>query len=209
MDFKALKNGLITGLFFQLALGPVFFFIVNLTLQKTIYDGFAGALAATIADFTYITLALLGIGKLLEKKKTRKLFGILSSIILVIFGLIIINSVLGKGITTNLEIGSSNVLSSFLSVLILTLSSPITIVFYTSIFTARAIEYNYKKKQLYTFGFAVGLTTLIFMSLTVIIFSIFQGAIPRVVIQILNLMVGVLLIGYGVVRMVKILTKRK
>ena len=207
MDFKALKNGLITGLVFQLGLGPVFFFIVNLTLQRTIYDGLAGALAATIADFFYITLALFGVGKLLEKSKTRKLFGIISSIILVLFGLIMINSVLGKEITTTMEIGSSNVLSSFLSVLILTLSSPLTIVFYSSVFTARAIEYKYKEKQLYTFGLAVGSMTLIFMGLTVIIFSIFQGVIPIWIIQTLNVMVGVLLIGYGTIRMVKIIRK--
>ncbi len=67
MDFKALKNGLFTGLFFQLAIGPVFFFIANLTLQRSIYDGFAAVLAVTLVDYFYITLALFGIGKLLEE----------------------------------------------------------------------------------------------------------------------------------------------
>jgi len=32
---KELKNGLLTGLTLQLAIGPVFFFIINLTLQKS------------------------------------------------------------------------------------------------------------------------------------------------------------------------------
>ena len=31
---KIFQNGLLTGLFLQLAIGPVFFFIINLTLQK-------------------------------------------------------------------------------------------------------------------------------------------------------------------------------
>jgi len=34
---KIFYNGLLTGLALQLAVGPVFFYIVNLTLQKTTF----------------------------------------------------------------------------------------------------------------------------------------------------------------------------
>jgi hypothetical protein len=33
------KNGVSTGLILQFAIGPVFFFIANLTIQGTILDG--------------------------------------------------------------------------------------------------------------------------------------------------------------------------
>ena len=69
---KIFKNGLMTGLVLQLAIGPVFFFIVNLTLQRTIFDGLAGALAVTLGDYFYITLSILGIGKLLERQQIKK-----------------------------------------------------------------------------------------------------------------------------------------
>ena len=46
---KVFKNGLLTGLVLQMAIGPVFFFIVNLTLQKTIFDGFSGVIGVTLA----------------------------------------------------------------------------------------------------------------------------------------------------------------
>ena len=55
-NLKLFKNGLVTGLFLQLAIGPVFFFIVNLSLQKTIWDGLTAVLAVTIVDYTAITL---------------------------------------------------------------------------------------------------------------------------------------------------------
>lgn len=79
---KEFKNGLLIGLTLQLAIGPVFFFIVNLALQKTIFDGFAGVLAVTSVDYLYITLAVLGIGSLLKNKKFKKVFGIISSVVL-------------------------------------------------------------------------------------------------------------------------------
>ena len=61
---KEFKNGLLTGLTLQLAIGPVFLFIANLTLQKSTLDGLAGVVAVTIVDYLYITLSILGIGRL-------------------------------------------------------------------------------------------------------------------------------------------------
>lgn len=203
---EILKNGLFTGLLLQLAIGPVFFFIINLALQKTLLDGLMGALAVTIVDYIYITLSTFGIGKLLENEKIKKIFGIVSSIVLIIFGIIIIKGAINSGISEAV-ISTTNLFSSFSSVFLLTISSPITIVFFTSLFSAKAVEYNYTKKELYLFGLGTGLATLIFMGSSVLIFSLLKGTIPTIVIQILNMIVGALIIGYGTIRLVKLLKK--
>src|SRR3990167_10798707 len=99
---KIFRNGLATGLVLQLAVGPVFFFITNLTLQGTIFNGLAGVFAVTIVDYFYITLAILGIGKLLENKKVKRIFGIISSVVLAIFGVIIIKEIADVGTSTQI-----------------------------------------------------------------------------------------------------------
>ena len=205
---KAFRNGLTTGLILQLAVGPVFFFIMSLVLSISFLNGIAGVIAVTLVDYFYITLAIFGIGKLLENKKVKKIFGAISSIVLAIFGIIIIKSV-GAGIGTSSTVISSSLFSSFASVFILTISSPMTIVFFTSLFTTKALEYNYTKKELIIFGLGTGLATFLFMGLAAIIFSLIKGSIPTVLVQILNFMVGGLLIGYGVVRLVKIFRTNK
>lgn len=201
---KAIKNGLLTGLILQLAVGPVFFFITNLALQRSFFDGLAGVLAVTFVDYLYILLAIFGIGKMLENQKIKKPFGIIGSMVLMVFGLIIIKNILGD-ISFNTAISSANLLSSFASVFILTISSPMTIVFFTSLFTAKAVEYNYKKNELLFFGFGTGLATLLFMGSSVIVFSLLKNSIPIELIQLLNIVVGILLIGYGALRTVKVL----
>jgi threonine/homoserine/homoserine lactone efflux protein len=113
---KVFKNGIITGLILQLAIGPVFFFIANLSLQKTIYDGFAGVIAVTLVDYLYIALAIFGVGELLEKKKIKKAFGVISSIVLIIFGIIIIKSITDTSISTAVDTNTTDILSSFTSV---------------------------------------------------------------------------------------------
>ena len=202
---KIFRNGLATGLILQLAIGPVFFFIINLALQKTIFDGLIGALAVTIVYYFYITLSIIGIGKLLENGKIKIMFGVISSIVLVIFGFTIIKGVISERILISTITNSTSLFSSFSSVFLLTITNPMTIVFFTSIFTAKALEYNYTKKELFIFGFGTGLATLLFMGTSVILSSLIKENIPILLIQILNLTVGCLLIGYGGIRFEKLL----
>jgi arginine exporter protein ArgO len=201
-------NGLLTGLTLQLAIGPVFFFIVNLALQKTINDGFAGVLAVTLVDYLYISLSIFGIGKLLERKKVKNIFGIISSFVLIIFGFLLLKGAMYASSSHAIFSTSSTIFTSFTSVFFLTISSPMTIVFFTSLFTAKAVEYNYSKHELLFFGIGTGFATFMFMGVSVIIFSLIKGSIPMLLIQILNGIVGCLLIGYGGMRLWKN-TKKK
>ncbi len=205
---RVFANGLLTGLILQTAIGPVFFFIINLALQRSIYDGLVAVAAVTLVDVLYISLAILGIGKLLEKKNIKKAFGIISSVVLVIFGLIIVKGVSGANISTTSVIQSSSLLASFSATFLLTISSPMTIIWYTSLFTAKAIEYNYTKRELLIFGLSVGLATLLFMGTSVIVFSLVKKTVPTSLIQILNTTVGSLLILYGVMRFAKVLKNK-
>ena len=200
---KIFKNGIITGLVLQLAIGPVFFFVINLTLQRSIWDGLLGTVALTLVDCFYIVLAILGVGKLLENKKSKKVFGIISSLALIIFGFIIIKTLVSSGMQSAVTSSSASLFSSFSSVFLLTLSSPMGIVYNTSVFAAKALEYNYTKKELFIFGFGVAMAALLFMGSSVLVFSLIKEAVPVLLIQILNMLVGGLLVGYGGVRLWK------
>lgn len=203
---KIFKNGLITGLILQLAIGPVFFFIANLTLQKTLLDGFAGTIAVTLVDYLYIILTIFGVEKLIEKNK--KIFGVISSSVLIILGIITIKGITGINISSAaVNTNTSSVFSSFISVFFLTIFNPITIIFWTSLFTAKAAECNYSKRELLIFGLSAGLATPIFIGTSVILLSLIKTAVPLLLIQILNLIVGFLLILYGGIRLKTTLKK--
>lgn len=201
---KPLKNGLATGLLLQLAIGPVFFFIINLVLNGSFYNGLAGVVAVTLVDCFYILLAILGVAKLLENKKIKNIFGVVSSVVLIVFGGLMIAGSLGEANAAVTEITVINPLASFGAVFLLTISSPLTIVFFTSIFAAKALEYNYTKNQLYWFGLGTGLATFLFMGLAVVLFTLIKTAVPLEIIQFLNMLVGIVLIVYGGVRLGKV-----
>lgn len=203
---RIVKNGLLTGLVLQLAVGPVFFFIVNLTLQRSVFDGLVAVLAVTLVDYLYIALALLGVGKVLEKKKLKKIVGFFSSFVLILFGVFMIKGLSGVAMLDSEEAVPtvSNVLNSFSAAFFLTLSNPMTIIFFSGLFVAKAVEYNYEKRELFIFGFATGSATCIFLGSAVLLVGFIGNSIPLIVVQLLNGFVGVLLIGYGIIRFVKV-----
>jgi len=163
---------------------------------------FFGVLAVTLVDYIYILLSILGIGKLLEKEKIKRIFGIISSLVLLIFGIMLINKALMP--SNKIILGNEwTIAKAFISCFLLTISSPLTIVFWSSIFASKAIEKNYSKNELTVFGIGAGLATILFLSIVMYIISMIKKTIPVQAITILNILVGAVIIAYGIIRFVK------
>jgi threonine/homoserine/homoserine lactone efflux protein len=203
---KEFTSGFFTGLTLQLAIGPVFLFIANLALQTSVAAGFAGVLAVTLVDFMYIGLAVFGIGRFLDDKILKKGLGFAGSFVLILLGILIIRSAVVSGIGDFAMASGPDLLTSFMSVFLLTLFNPLTIVFFTGIFTVKTVEKNYTKNQLGWFGLGAGVATFVFMGAVVIVFSSVRGFVPLIAMQILNGAVGLVLGGYGIRGLSRLLT---
>jgi threonine/homoserine/homoserine lactone efflux protein len=201
-------SGFLTGLILQAAVGPVFFYILNLSIQRTLPDGLYAVLGVTIADYIYIILAILGVGKLLENRKAKIISGIAGSLVLIIFGIVMIVSADGNSQDAYSSLaGEPDYFASLLSAFLLTISSPLTIVFWSGIFISRAVEKNFSRRELLVFGFSAGFATVIFLGIAVVLFSGIKSAIPSVFVYYLNIAVGLLLIIYAVKRFAGVIRK--
>lgn len=203
---RILVHGLATGMILQIAIGPVFFFITNLALQKTLYDGLIAVAGVTFADYIFIMLAIFGVGKLLERKNVKRLLALVSSVVLALFGIWMITQ-LPAGVPVSGDgHGAAGTLSaSFIQAFILTISSPLAIIFWTGLFTVKAMERNYARKEVLIFGLAAGFSTVLFLSTAVLIMTGLKASIPLSLIKILNLGVGMLLVAYGCLRFINTL----
>ncbi|MDD9303376.1 MAG: LysE family transporter [Desulfobacter sp.] len=199
---KPLIDGMLTGLLLQLALGPVFFYILGITMDSNYMNSLSAIFAVTLADYIFIVLSLIGIGPFFQSEKVKIWVGMTGAIVLILFGSLIFYKgfMVFSGPKPLME---WTLVNSFTSCFALTISSPLTIVFWGSIFSAKAIEKRYKQKQLVIFGLGTGASTFIFLSLTMMILSFLKSEIPHVAVQILNCSVGLALIFYGTQRMLK------
>lgn len=189
----------------QLAIGPIFIYIINTAMQYGFAGGIAATAGATAADYLFIALAVVGAGKILERKKIKSTFTVISSLVLIAFGvMMIVKGICFEQYSSGAGMPEGTAVRSIISTFVLTMSSPLSIVFWTGVFTAKTIEYSLEKKELVIFGFAAGLATFVFIGICVLVLSFVQMMIPLAAIRILNILVGAALIGYGFQRLYKI-----
>lgn len=202
MSGKRYLEGLKFGMLLQLAVGPMCLMVFNTAKDAGFWVAFSLVLSITLVDAVYIVLAALGASRLLEKPAVKKVFRYIGGGVLVLFGL---NTLLGAfGISLlpggGLQVDSASV---FLQGLLLTLSNPITIVFWGSVLTGKIIEDDLKRGELIVFSLGLVSATLFFLSAVAGLGTVLSSFLPEAVSRGLNVLVGALIIFFGVRMMVK------
>ena len=199
---KKYFEGLKFGLLLQFAVGPRCLMVFN-TAQNT---GFLVAMSLVIAialvDAFYILLASLGASKLLGNEKIEKIVKVLGSFVLMIFGLNIILNVFNINIIPGLNL-NPNSSSAFIQGIVLTLSNPITIVFWGSVLTTKIVEEKFNKKELFIFSIGLVSATLLFLTIVATLGMVLSNFIPDIISKILNVIVGLIIITFGIKLVVK------
>lgn len=195
-------DGLKFGMLLQLAVGPMCLMVFNTAKNVGFLVALTLVLAIALVDAFYIILASLGVSKILDKPKIKKAFKIIGSPVLIIFGANIILNVFNINIIPglNLKPTSSNI---FIQGLILTLSNPITIVFWGSVLTKKIIEDKLNKKELAVFSTGLVSSTLIFLTFVAVLGTMLSSFMSENISRIMNIIVGILIIFFGIKMLLK------
>jgi threonine/homoserine/homoserine lactone efflux protein len=202
MIFKGFKFGMLL----QFAIGPVCIFVFQVASLRGFYIAETAVSGVSLIDGIFIGIATLGIGSVIDKKNVKIGLRIFGAIILFVFGLSIILNQFNIIFLPSLNIHNiSKGNNAFSRAMLITFSNPLTIIFWTGVFSAKLTEKNMDKNQIYLFGFGALLSTVVFLSLIDVVGSFVKTFLSYSVIQILNLMVGVLFIYFSV----RMLIRRK
>lgn len=195
MIFKGFKFGMLL----QLAVGPVCVFIFQMASLRGFLAAAEGVVGVSIVDGLYILAAILGIASIIERKNTKIVLKIFGTVVLFIFGISTVLSVFNIVFLPSLSpqnISNSN--SMLFRAILLTVSNPLTIVFWAGVFSTKIDEENMERKDIYAFGLGALLSTVLFLTLIALIGSFTKTFFPNYIIQILNLMVGFLLMYFSI-----------
>ena len=199
---KKYFEGLRFGLLLQFAVGPMCLMVFNTAQNAGFLVVLSLVIAIALVDAFYILLASLGASKLLGNERVEKIVKILGAIVLMIFGLNIILNVFNINIIPGLNL-KPNSSSAFIQGIILTLSNPITIVFWGSVLTTKIIEEKFNKKELTIFSVGLVSATLMFLTTIAVLGMILSNFIPDIISKILNVLVGLVIMGFGIKLVVK------
>lgn len=199
MLFKGFKFGMLL----QFAIGPVSIFIFQMASLKGFYIAESGVLGVALIDGVFIIAAILGIAAIIDRKNTRMCLKIFGAVTLFVFGLSTILSQFNINFIPSLSIhniSSNNVVTHSI---ILTASNPLTIIFWAGVFGAKVSEESMKRKDIYLFGFGALLSTIFFLTIIALIGSFAKAFFSIGAIQVLNTIVGFLLIYFSVKMILK------
>ncbi len=187
------------GLLLQAAIGPVFLLVMNTAMQSGRGAALAVALAATLVDALFVSLAILGLGKLLENPDAQRVLKGFGTVVLAYFGLGMLLGSFGIHIIP----GFGNLLqqvavtNAFLYGLVLTASSPLTILFWTGVFATRLSGGQHSRRDMVLFGAGAVTTTFVCLGLVAVVGGLLAPVMSQEVTRWLNVLVGGLLIGFA------------
>ena len=194
-----LIKGFRFGMLLQFAIGPVFIFIFDTARQDGIFNAEIGVASVVLVDAFYILLAILGVTVFLQNNKVKKFFKVFGVGILTYFGIAAIIGSIGYKIIPNLIIETQTMIENpFIKGLVLTISSPLTILFWAGVFSSKVVEEKFIRKDLYRFGLGAVLSTLVFLSCVSFIGSSLRPLLHPIMIELLNMIVGILFLYFAV-----------
>jgi len=191
------------GLLLQFAVGPVCVYVLNQSSNHGFGAGLAAVAAVTLVDGLYIVLAIAGISRFVNFERYRKPFAVIGAAVILCFSLdILLGAVAQISLIPRISIGSGAG-SSFWEALALTVSNPLTILFWSGVFSLKIVEENMDTGAVYRFGLGAVLATCVFLTLIAGAGVLFHTFLSAAALKALNIAVAVSLMYFAVLRLVK------
>ncbi|RKD35382.1 lysine transporter LysE [Lacrimispora algidixylanolytica] len=186
------------GLLLQFAVGPMCLFVFHTATTYGFISGLSLVFAIALIDAFYIGLSCVGVAAIINQKQVKAGVKLAGCLVLVFFGVNTIIGVFGMTLLPDIQlfsqVSSGNL---FIKGMLLTASNPLTIIFWSGMFSTQMIENNWNKRQLTFFAAGCVIATIIFLTGVAFLGSMVRGFLPPIVIQLLNVAVGFILIFFG------------
>lgn len=184
----------------QVSVGPMCLMVFNTAGTQGVWMALILVLAIALVDAAYIALAGLGVAAFINKERVRLVMKWFGCIVLVLFGIHTIMSAFDFSLLPDIRLFASAGESAhiFTQGIVLTASNPLTIIFWGGVFSAKASGLKMNRRQILLFGVGCVLSTVVFLCAVAALGSAVNNFLPQKAIIGLNVMVGCILILFGI-----------
>lgn len=190
-------NGFLFGLLLCVLIGPVFFALIQNSIEKGFWSGFFMAIGIALSDSFYIVITYLGISQLVDNPKFNMWLGGIGGAIMLGFGIVyLLKPVPKKGLKQLHQQGTKwfqQIMKGFL----LNGINPFVLFFWLGIISKVTLDFEYNTNQSISF-FVVLIATVFLSDVTKSHFAtkLSQIVTPRFM-KIMNRVVGIALILFS------------
>ncbi|NGX63164.1 MAG: hypothetical protein KR126chlam6_00571 [Candidatus Anoxychlamydiales bacterium] len=200
---KVLFVGMIMGIAGAVPLGPINIEMIRRSIKYGFMSGVAIGLGASFADFTYLCFLSTSIFTFINKPIILKWIGIIGSIIVAFFGIIILKEKNKKQIVNESSQNNKSFFKQSLEGYLIALINPFIIVFWFSLSSQIAVITNNSLLLILYAGFGV-MISMIFWTFTLsFVSSITRKKVSDRWMSRINVIGGITLLGlaaFGLVR---------
>lgn len=192
-------NGIKFGLLLALLVGPVFFTIIQTSVEKGFWNGVLVAVGVSLSDILYVSICYMGMAQFLEDNEFRTFLAYTGGVILILFGLyhLFVKSRrrLHKEINLSFDKGFFRyILKGF----VINGLSPMVPIFWIGVVGIASLDMGYTEGYSFILFFVSLLLTVLFTDVSkAYLADKLRSLVTSKFLRIMNVTLGILLIVFG------------
>ncbi|MCE7863544.1 MAG: LysE family translocator [Bacteroidetes bacterium CHB5] len=192
-------NGLKLGLVLAVLVGPVFFTILQTSVERGFWSGVLVSLGVSVSDMIYVAICYFGLVQFIHDPSFKMYLAYVGGGILVLFGLY---HLLVKSRRPLRPFGAANERKTYRYIFkgfVINALSPMVPVFWIGAISVASLDFGYTRGYEFLFFFAVVLATVLATDLLkAYLADKLRRLVTKRLMMILNIVVGVCLFGFGI-----------
>lgn len=193
-------NGIKLGMVLAFLVGPVFFTIIQTSIERGFWNGARVALGVSASDTLYVAICYFGLFQFLNDPSVRTNMAYIGGAILILFGLyhLIIKSRKAHAIAVKTS-NEPNSFKYFIKGFIINGISPMVLIFWIGTLSIATIDFGYTSAfELFIFFSSLLITVLITDLLKAYLADRLRALITHRFLMIMNVLVGICLTIFGI-----------
>lgn len=191
-------KGILFGLVLALLIGPVFFTLIQTSIERGFIKGIWVAIGVSLSDVFYISIVYLGLSKLLESNGAQSYLAYIGGIILISFGVYYVFIKARRNFKELVNIPANrNIFRYIAKGFIINGLSPFVPLFWIGAVGLASTEFGYSHNELVFFFAVVVATVFATDSLKVWLAGLLRNLMTPQVLRALNVAIGLILIVFG------------
>lgn len=190
-------NGIFFGFLLTILIGPVFFSLIQTSIERGFKSGMSMAVGIALSDSLYISIVYLGISPFLENNNFKIGLGVAGGFIMFCFGLYSIMKPVPPHFTHTRVKGKNNALKQVAKGFMLNGINPFVLIFWLGMVSMGTVKFNYSSEEMLVFFGGIILTVFLTDILKSYIANKLRNLITDKFMKIMNRLVGIALFIFG------------
>jgi len=190
-------KGIGFGIILALSIGPVFFSLIQTSIEKGFGAGILMALGISISDSSFVILSYLGFSKLITTPRIEFYLELIGGSVLILLGIFSFFKRAKSSKPSRIRDGKGAI-RAVAKGFIMNGVSPFVLIFWVGVMGYATIDYGFERMELRLFFVVVLITVLSADILKAYLSDKLRSLIRPRLINIMNGFVGLILIGFGI-----------